>query len=112
MTKQNNSFIEFSLAPIMVNNKTIQSKNIRNLYRFTQLATKLNVNYIISGNFEDLFDFRHPRAMISVCQSLLGIPLPKAKAAFNDNVQLLLNRVQKRQNKDIIEDGVTLIRGE
>ena len=112
LTKQNNSFIEFSLAPIMVNNKSFQSKNFRNIYRFIQLASKLNVNYIISGNFDDLYDFRHPKAMISICQSLLGMSLLNAKAAFNDNVQLLLNRVQKRQDKDLIEDGVRLIRGE
>ena len=112
LTKQNNSFIEFSLAPIMVNNKSFQSKNFRNIYRFLQLASKLNVNYIISGNFDDLYDFRHPKAMISICQSLLGMSLLKAKAAFNDNVQLLLKRVQKRQDKTLIEEGVRLIRGE
>ena len=112
LTKQNHSFIEFSLAPIMVNNKSFQSKNLRNLYRFLQLANKLNVNYIISGNFEDLYDFRHPRAMISICRSLLGLSLLKAKAAFNDNVQLLLKRVHQRQDKALIEDGVRLIGGE
>jgi len=112
LTKQNNSFIEFSLAPIMVNNKSFQSKNFRNIYRFIQLASKLNVNYIISGNFDDLYDFRHPKAMISICQSLLGMSLLKAKAAFNDNVQLLLKRVQKRQDKTLIEEGVRLIGGE
>ena len=112
LAKQNNSFIEFSLAPIMVNNKSFQSKNFRNIYRFLQLASKLNVNYIISGNFEDLYDFRHPRAMISICHSLFGMSLLNAKAVFNDNVQLLLNRVQKRQDKDLIEDGVRLIGGE
>ena len=34
LTKQNNSFIEFSLAPIMVRNKALQSKNFRFLYKF------------------------------------------------------------------------------
>jgi RNase P/RNase MRP subunit p30 len=112
LIKQNNSFLEFSLMPIMVNNKSFQSKNFRNLYRFLQLASKLNVKYFISGNFDELFDLRHPRAMISICHSLLGMSLVKAKAAFNDNVQLLLKRVQKRQDKGLIEDGVRLIGGE
>ncbi|MFX1599597.1 MAG: hypothetical protein ACFFB6_03280, partial [Promethearchaeota archaeon] len=40
LTKQNKSFLEFSLAPIMITNKAIQSKNFRNLYRFIQLALK------------------------------------------------------------------------
>jgi len=111
LTKQNNSFIEFSLAPIMVNNRSFQSKNLRNTYRFIQLANKLNVNYIVSGNFEDLYDFRHPRAMISICHSLLGMSLLKAKMVFNDNIQLLLSRISKRQDKTIIEDGVRLVRG-
>ena len=111
LIKQNNSFIEFSLAPIMENNKSFQSKNFRNTYRFLQLARKLNVNYIISGNFNALYDYRHPRAMVSICHSLLGVPLLKAKAAFNENVQLLLNRVKQRLDKDLIEDGVRVIEG-
>ena len=112
LIKQNSSFIEFSLAPIMENNKSFQSKNFRNSYRFLQLARRLNVNYIISGNFNEVFDFRNPRAMISICHSLLGIPLLEAKAAFSDNIQLLLNRVNQRQDKDLIEDGVRLIGSE
>lgn len=112
LIKQNSSFIEFSLAPIMENNKSFQSKNFRNSYRFLQLARRLNVNYIISGNFNDVFDYRNPRAMISICHSLLGIPLLEAKAAFSDNIQLLLNRVNQRQDKDLIEDGVRLIGSE
>ena len=112
LIKQNNAFVEFSFAPIMERNKSFQSKNYRNLYRFLQLARQLNVNYIISGNFNDPYDFRHPRAMISVCHSLLGMPLLKAKAAFDENVQLLIKRNQKRKDKDLIEEGVRVIRGE
>lgn len=109
LSKQNDSFLEFSLAPLMVSNKSLQSKTFRNIYRFLQLSNKLNANYIISGNFSDLYDFRHPRAMISICHSLLGIPLSTAKAAFSDNIQLILNRVQKRQDKNMIEEGVRII---
>lgn len=110
LTKQNNSFIEFSLAPIMVKNKAIQSKNFRNLYRFIQLALKLKVNCIISGNFDDIFDFRHPRALISICHSLLGIPLDKAKKIFIINPILLLEKIQKRHDNNI-ESEVRLIKG-
>ena len=109
LTKQNQSFIEFSLASIMVKNKSLQSKNLRNLYRGVQLANKLNANYIISGNFDDLYSLRHPRALISVCHTLLGIPLLRAKNAFSKNVVSLLNRVQMRQDKNFIESGVKLI---
>ncbi len=113
LTKQNESFIEFSLAPIMVKNKSLQSKNLRNLYRGVQLANKLNANYIISGNFDDFYSLRHPRALISVCHTLLGISLIQAKNCFSKNVVSLLNRVQKRQDKNFIESGVKLInRGE
>ena len=111
LAKQNESFIEFSLAPIMVANRSIQSKNFRNLYRFIRLVRNLKVNYIINGNFEDLYDFRHPRALISICNSLLGIPLNDAKKAFKDNPLILLKRVQKKQDKNIIEAGVRLIKG-
>ncbi len=110
LIKQNKSFIEFSLASIMINNKAYQSKNFRNLYRFLQLAMKLKVQYIISGNFDELYDFRNPRALISICYSLLGIPLVEAKKVFKVSPLTLLNRVQKRLNKKIIESGVKLIK--
>ena len=113
LTKQNHSFIEFSLAPIIVKNKSLQSKNLRNLYRGVQLANKLNANYIISGNFDDIYSLRHPRALISVCHTLLGISLLRAKNSFSKNVVSLLNRVHMRQDRNFIESGVKIInRGE
>ena len=109
LTKQNRSFIEFSLAPIMARNQVIQSKYLRSLYRAVQLAVQLKVNYIISGNFDDLFKLRHPRALISICHTLLGIPLLSAKKVFSENVLTLINRVQARQDNNIIESGVKLL---
>ena len=95
LTKQNNSFIEFSLAPLLVSNKTNQSKNFRRLYKNIQLALKLKANYIISGNFKYIFDYRHPRALISVCHSLLGIPLSIAKEVYIKNPQLLVEKSKR-----------------
>ncbi len=109
LTKQNRSFIEFSLAPIMTRNQAVQSRYLRSLYRAVQLAVQLKANYIISGNFDDLFKLRHPRALISVCHTLLGIPLLNAKKAFSENVLTLINRVQGHQDKNIIEPGVNLL---
>jgi len=108
LTKQNNSFIEFSLAPIMVKNKAEQSKNFRNLFKFTQLAFKLKANCIISGNFTDSFDFRHPRALLSICNSLLGISMNLAKEAYISNPKILVEK-SKNQNDEIIEPGVKLV---
>jgi len=99
LTKQNNTFVEFSLAPIMVNNKTIQSKNFRNLYKFTQLALRSKANYIFSGNFMNVFDYRHPRALISICHSLLEIPLSIAKKAYITNPKILIEKTKIRYNK-------------
>ena len=109
LTKQNNSFIEFSLAPIMESNKTSQSKNFRNLYRYINLARKLKANYIISGNFVNLFDFRHPRALISVCQTLLGIPLDSLKKAFITNPKIIVRKNKEREFEEV-ETGVKIIR--
>lgn len=109
LTKQNNSFIEFSLGPIMVKNKAIQSRFLRSLYRALQLAILLNANYIISGNFDDVFKLRHPRALISISHTLLDISLVNAKKAFSDNVITLINRAKMRQDKNYIESGVKLI---
>ena len=110
LSKQNNSFIEFSLAPIMVSDKKIQSKNFRNLYRYTQLAIKLKANFIISGNFSNMFDYRHPRALLSICNSLLEIPIEIAKKAFGLNPRLLLAEIQKHK-EDIIDSDVSIISG-
>lgn len=110
LIKQNFSFLEFSLAPLMEKSKANQSKNFRNLYRNIQLALKLKVNCIISGNFPDIYEFRNPRALISICHTLLGIPLGKAKEIYKMNPILLLKRVEKR-NINYIEPEVKLIRG-
>jgi RNase P/RNase MRP subunit p30 len=99
LTKQNNSFIEFSLAPLMVSNKTIQSKNFRKLYKNIQLAQKLKANYIISGNFTNIYDFRHPRALISVCHSLLNIPMSVTKALFIKNPKKLVEKSFKTNSR-------------
>jgi len=112
LVKQNGSYIEFSLAPIMVVNKTVQSKNFRNLYRSINLVKNLKANYIISGNFENLYDFRHPRALISLCTSLLEIPLNEAKKVFKDNPLDLLKRAQRRLDRNILATGVRLINEE
>ncbi len=108
LTKQNNSFIEFSLAPIMVRNKAAQSKNFRNLFKFIQLARKLKANFIISGNFTDIFNFRHPRALLSICNSLLGIPMNLAKKAYISNPKILVEKT-RNQNVGLIEPGVKLV---
>jgi len=110
LTKQNKAFLEFSLASITISNKTLQSKNFRNLYRFIQLALKNKANCIISGNFDDLYDLRHPRALISICNSLLGIPLEKAKQIFKTNPILLLERKEKHL-EDRFEPEARLIKG-
>ena len=109
LIKQNNSFIEFSLDSIMIRNKAIQSRNLRNLYKFMHQALNTNANYIISGNFTELFDLRHPRSLVSICNSLLEIPLEKAKKGFKDNPFLLIKKVQKRKDESFIESGVKLI---
>jgi RNase P/RNase MRP subunit p30 len=108
LTKQNNSFVEFSLAPIMIKERTSQSKNFRNLYKFIQLALKLNANFLINGNFTDVFDYRHPRSLISLSKSLLGIPLNMAKKAFRDNPKRLLEKINLAHDKNL-EQGVRLI---
>lgn len=111
LIKQNGSFIEFSLSPLMIKNRSKQSKNFRSLYRALQLVMKLKPNCIISGNFKNLFDFRHPRALISICNTLLDIPLDEAKRIFKENPRKLLRRVHQKSDNDIFEDDVKIIKG-
>ena len=108
LTKQHNTFIEFSLSPILVRNKTIQSKNFRNLYKFTHLALKLKANFIISGNFIEIFDYRHPRTFISICYSLLGVPMNSAKDACLKNPKIIVENL-KDNRKNRFEPEVKII---
>ena len=110
LIKQNGSFIEFSLSNLMIKDTSKQSKNFRSLYRALQLVKKLKPNCIISGNFKHLFDFRHPRALLSICNTLLDIPLDEAKMIFKENPRKLLRRVQKRRDNDIFEEDVKIIK--
>ncbi len=111
LIKQNGSFIEFSLSPLMIKNKSKQSKNFRSLYRALQLVMKLKPNCIISGNFKNLFDFRHPRALISICNTLLDIPLDEAKRFFKENPRKLLRRVHQKGDNNTFEEDVKIIKG-
>ena len=101
LTKQNNSYIEFSLAPLMISNKSIQSKNFRILYKNLQLAINLKANYIISGNFVNIYNYRHPRALISMCYSLLGIPINIAKKAYTKNPLILVEKSKIRYKESL-----------
>lgn len=95
LAKQNNSFVEFSLNQLFQRNLYLQSKNFRSLYRFLHLTRKSKVKFIISGNFGDIYDFRHPRSLISTCNSLLELPINEAKRAFKENPKELLERGNK-----------------
>jgi RNase P/RNase MRP subunit p30 len=109
LTKQNNSYIEFSISPIMTQNRANQSKFLRSLYRGLHMALNLKGNIILSGNFQQNFDLRNPRALISICTTLLGISLNKSKELFRENVHGLLKRVENRNNRNLIEPGVKII---
>ena len=110
LAKQNNTFIEFSIAPIMIKNRAMQSKNFRLLYRFIQLIIKLKPIYIISGNFDNVYDFRHPRNLISICHTLLGMPLEEAKNGFSKNIEILLNQIKTKNENQMVQEGVRLIK--
>lgn len=108
LAEQNNSFIEFCLNSIMIKKKSYQSKVFRNLYKIIDKG--INQTFIISGNFEDTYDLRHPRSLISIIHTLFEVPLSKAKKAFGENVELLLKRVELRTNPLRFEDGVKIIK--
>ncbi|TFG16479.1 MAG: hypothetical protein EU531_06355 [Promethearchaeota archaeon] len=112
LAKQNDTYIEFSLAPIMRKNRALQSKNFRILYRFIQLILRMKPNFIISGDFDIPYELRHPRNLSSVCHTLLGIPLDQAKNAFSKNVELLLSKIKSRRKNKLIQPGVRLIKGD
>ena len=53
LIKQNNSFIDISLVNIMEENKSLQSKNFREIYKTIDLVRSLKGNLIINGNFAE-----------------------------------------------------------
>ncbi len=112
LIKQNRSFIELSLVNIMEENKPSQSKNFREIYRTINLVRSLKGNLIISGNFANPFEFRHPRSLVSICHTLFEMPLAEAKKAFKDNVKLLLERVKNRRDYSYIEEGIKILKSD
>ena len=109
LTKQNGSLLEFSLSPIMVKNQQIQSKNFRNLYKAIHLAINNNALFILNGNFENTYHLRHPRGLISICHSLLDLPLNLANKSFSENVRILIKRVENRSNGSKLNTGIRII---
>ncbi len=95
LTRQFNTFLEFSLAPIMIESKYIQSKNFRLIYKSIQLSLKSKTSFIITGNFRQKYDCRHPKTLLSVSHTLLDLPYDIAKKCFSKNIELLL---YKRSN--------------
>jgi len=110
LTKQNNSFIELSLSPLMEDNKYLQSRYFRNFYRFIHLAIREKANYIVSGNFHHPLEIRHPKTFISICHSLFDLSIPQAKNAVRTNVERLINRSKFRYDKNYFENGVKLLK--
>ncbi len=110
LIKQNNSFLEFSLEPIMRESFSDQSRNLRNLYKNIHLALSFTNNIIISGNFHELYQIRNPRGLISISHTILELSLFTAKQCFRENVKRLLERVKMRKDQNLIENGVKLFR--
>ena len=101
--------LSVAIASIL-KNKGIQSRNFRLLYRFIQIIHKIKPNFIISGDFNNTYDFRHPRNLSSVCHTLLGMPLNKAKDGFSKNIEMLLNGIKERKENKFTQEGIRLIK--
>ncbi|TXT61889.1 MAG: Ribonuclease P protein component 3 [Promethearchaeota archaeon] len=106
---QNHTFIEFTLKHIMNDNIRFQSKFFRLLYKSIRMAMKKRVKYILSGNFVNKYDYRNPKALMSILNTLIGISMPNLESAFGENVVSLINRAKNRVNPHIVEKGVQLI---
>lgn len=109
LSKQYNSFIEFSFSPIFNENKYIQSKNIRVIYTSLRMTLAMNAYYFISGNFSNLLDYRSPRVLISICQTLIDMSSSNAKLALRENPSKLIDKLNTKVNPNIIEEGVRII---
>jgi len=109
LANQHKKYLEFGIKSIMSENKHFQSKMFRILYKSIKMAIDTRIKFIISGGFKNKYDFRNPRALISIVNTLIDIPMPEVKRAFNINVLSLINKAKNRVNPNIIEEGVELI---
>lgn len=109
LANQNNTFIEFTITPIMSENFHYQSKIFRILYNSINMALNTNVKYIISGDFANKYDLRNPRALISIINTLVGVPMHHVKKAFSKNVISLIDKAKDKADPKIIEKGVKII---
>ena len=112
LIKQNNSFIDISLVNIMEENKSLQSKNFREIYKTIDLVRSLKGNLIINGNFADPYQLRHPRSLVSICHTLFAIPLAEAKRVFKDNVKILLERARNRNSLSYVDNGIRILKSD
>ncbi|MBD3342751.1 MAG: hypothetical protein GF353_26880 [Candidatus Lokiarchaeota archaeon] len=109
LVKQDEAFLEFSLSPIFNTNRRNQSKNIRNLYRYINLAKNNKVKFLISGNFDNPYDLRNPRTLMSVCHTFFNLPLSYSKKIFKEYPKELIKRTRQRIDKRYIKSGIKLI---
>jgi len=110
LAKQYNTYIEFCLNSIMIEKRSYQSKVFRSLFKLINMG--IDRKLILSGDFKNPYDLRHPRSLISITHTLFEMPISKAKKAFSSNVIALLEKVQLRTNPSMFEDGVKLIKKE
>lgn len=110
LAKQYNTYIELCLKSVMIEKRSYQSKIFRSLFKLIHMG--IDGKLILSGDFKNLYDLRHPRSLISIVHTLFEMPLSKAKLAFSSNVLSLLEKVQLRTNPALYEDGVKLIKKE
>ncbi|MFO8019297.1 MAG: RNase P subunit p30 family protein [Promethearchaeia archaeon] len=111
LLSQNNTYLELSLSPLLINNKSEQSRNFRITYRFMERVLNSRVKYLLCGDAPSRFCLRNPRALISICVSLLDIPIQKAKMGFEKYPQTLVKDKFIKNDTQKFGNGFKLIGG-
>ncbi|MGV9172255.1 MAG: RNase P subunit p30 family protein [Promethearchaeia archaeon] len=111
LLSQNNTYLELSLSPLLINNQSEQSRNFRIFYRTMETVLNERVKYLLCGDPHTEFDLRNPRSLISICVSLLDIPIQKAKMGFEKYPQELIRDKFIKTDSQKLDKGLKLIGG-
>ena len=111
LLNQHNKYLEVSLSPLLIENRSSQSRNFRIIYRTMEKILDSRVKYFFCGDPLNKFDLRNPRSFISICNSLLDIPIEKARMGFEKYPQELIDKKSSERKSEKLQNGVKLIGG-
>ncbi|MHA1727177.1 MAG: RNase P subunit p30 family protein [Promethearchaeota archaeon] len=109
LLKQTKTFLEISLIDAICTHKTKRSRVFREIYKILNLVNYREDILLFGGAEKEIRYIRGPREILSIFHAIFNIPLQKCKNILNKNPEILVQRLEQRQNPNFIESGVKII---